>query len=91
MNTTKPETTLEKNIRRIKKIILEDRYPMFWDQDIEFYLEEYGGDVERTIYELCCIKATSGDINIDGLTLPNLERDFMRIANEYRPNNSGIL
>lgn len=85
MNTT------ERNIRRIKTIILEESYPLFSDQEIQFYLEEYGGDVERTIYELCCIKATSGTVNVSGVSMSSTERDFMRIASEYRPNNSRVL
>lgn len=89
MNTAK--RTTQESVERIKIIILEDQYPMFDDQKIQFYLKEFGGDEDRTIYELCCLKATSGQVEVGGLSLPSLDRDFMRIANQYRPNNSGVL
>lgn len=89
MNTAKK--SMKERVERIRIIIREDTYPMFSDQEIQFYLDEFGGDDDRTIYELCCLKATSGQVSVGGLTLPSMDRDFMRIANQYRPNNSGIL
>lgn len=80
--------TLEEKVRRIKFVTQEKEYPMFTDEDIIWYLNEYNGNMRNTIYNLLCLKADTGAVQITGCTLPSPERYFMRIAQEYRPNNS---
>lgn len=83
--------TLENKVERVKRLALEKQYPMFDNHDIEGWLEEYNGDVNKTVYKLLCLKAEAGGVVITGMTLPNQRAYFMSQANEYRPNHSGVL
>lgn len=86
-----PGLTEEQAVNRIKQIILEDAYPMFSDTDILFYYNENNKSFRATVYNLLKLKAETGSTVITGMTLPNPERFFMRLATPYRPNNSGVL
>lgn len=83
--------TQEQKVNWLKTVTQEAAYPMFTPQELEFYLSEYGGDVRKTAYKLLCLKAQNGQIQITGMTLPDHERYFMKLAQEYRPNHSGVL
>lgn len=83
--------TLEDKVNKLKIITQEEAFPMFSNQEFEFYLSENGGDVYDTAYEMLCLKAQNGSIVITGITLPDPERYFMKIAQKYRPNHSGVL
>lgn len=83
--------TLEQKVLRIKKIILEDSFPMFSDTDIEFYLELCNGNVNNTIYRLLTVKSESADVQLSGMTVGNPKEYFQSIARDYRPNNSGVV
>lgn len=82
---------LSRKLDRIKMATRECYCPMFSDREIKFYLEEENGNVNNTIYRLLTLKAENGAIAFEGMTLPDSERYFMKVAMDYRPNNSGIL
>ena len=42
---------------RIKKLLREEECPFFADGDIEFYLSENGGNVNKTLYQMFLIKS----------------------------------
>lgn len=82
---------LEEKTRKIKIAIRERDYPMFTDEEIHFYMEEEGGNIRNTIYRLLTLKAENGAIEITGINIPDPERYFMKLALDYRDNNSGIV
>lgn len=78
-------------LKRMKTILREEEYPTFSDDDLQFYLEENNGDVNRAIYQCLLIKAEDSSISINGLSSADTSSYFKRLAQRYRPNNSGIL
>lgn len=81
----------ENTLARIKKILREEDYPLFSDEDLMFYLNENNGDVEATIYQCLIIKSEDGTISLTGLNVADTSKYFKRLAQKYRKNNSGIL
>lgn len=78
-------------LNRIKKILREDEFPLFSDEDLMFYLEENNGDVNSTIYQCLIVKSEDSSISISGLSTSDTSNYFKRLAQRYRKNNSGIL
>lgn len=79
------------NIERLRKILREDDCPFFSDEDLNFYLEENNGNVNQTIYQCFLIKAEDTTLSVSGLSCADTSSYFRRLAQKYRPNNSGIL
>lgn len=79
------------DIVRIKRLILEEQYPFFTDKDIEFYVDENDGDVNRAIYQMLILKSESSTLSVSGLSTTDTSSYFRRLAVKYKPNNSGSL
>ena len=77
-------------IDRIKKILRESSCPFFTDEDIQFYLGEYA-TVNEAIYNMFLVKAEDTTLKLSGLTCADTSKYFRRLAQNYRPNNSGVL
>ena len=78
-------------IEKMKTILRETDIPFFTDGELQFYLSENGGNVNNALYQCLCIKAESSDIQVSGLSLSDSSKYFRRLANMYRPTNSGVL
>ena len=76
---------------RIKKLLREEECPFFADEDIEFYLSENGGNVNKTLYQMFLIKAEDTTLSVSGLNCADTSKYFRRLAQQYRQNNSGQL
>ena len=76
---------------RIKKLLREEECPCFADEDVEFYLSENDGDVNKTLYQMLLVKAEDTTLNVTGLSCADTSKYFRRLAQRYRPNNSGQL
>ena len=76
---------------RIKKLLREEECPFFADGDVEFYLSENDGDVNKTLYQMLLVKAEDTTLNVTGLSCTDTSKYFRRLAQRYRPNNSGQL
>lgn len=76
---------------RIKKLLREDECPFFTDEDVEFYLSENGGNVNKTLYQMFLIKAEDTTLSVSGLNCADTSKYFRRLAQRYRQNNSGQL
>ena len=76
---------------RIKKLLREEECPFFTDCDIEFYLSENGGNVNKTLYQMFLIKAEDTTLSVSGLNCADTSKYFRRLAQQYRQNNSGQL
>lgn len=79
------------DVERIKKILREEECPFFSDDDIEFYLSENKGSVNKTLYQCFLIKAEDTTLSVSGLNCGDTSKYFRRLAQKYRPNNSGNL
>lgn len=78
-------------IHRMKVTLREEDVPFFTDEELNFYLDECEGDVRRALYKCLCIKAEDTTIQASGLSVGDTSKYFRRLANMYRPTNSGIL
>lgn len=78
-------------LKRMKKILREEEYPFFSDDDLQFYVDENNGNVDLAIYHCLLIKAEDSSITISGLSSADTSSYFKRLALRYRPNNSGVL
>ena len=76
---------------RIKKLLREEECPFFADGDIEFYLSENGGNVNKTLYQMFLIKAEDTTLSVSGLNCADTSKYFRSLAQRYRQNNSGQL
>lgn len=81
----------EETIERISKILREEEIPYFVDGDIEFYLNENNGDVNKTLYQMLVLKSESSQIYISGLSTQDTSKYFLRLALKYRGSNTGTL
>lgn len=81
----------ENTLNRIKKVLREDEFPLFSDDDIQFYFDENNKDERETIYQCLIIKSEDSAISISGLSTSDTSSYFKRLAQRYKRNNSGIL
>lgn len=79
------------SIDDLKIVLREDDVPFFSDEQLSFYLEENGGDYNRTAYQCLLIKAEDTSLSISGLKTGDSSKYFRRLAAKYRPYNSGVL
>lgn len=73
---------------RIKKLLREVECPFFNDDDVDFYLSENNGDVNKTLYQMFLIKAEDTTLSVSGLSCADTSKYFRRLAQRYRQNNS---
>lgn len=78
-------------INAIKIETREKQSPYFEPDDIEYYLNKNGGDVNKTIYELLIIKSEDSTISVSGLNTQDTSGYFKRLAANFKTFNSGIL
>lgn len=78
-------------LKELKIILREEDIPFFKDEELEYYLGKNNQDVNKTAYECLIIKSEGSTLSISGLTLSDTSVYFRRLAQKYRPNNSGVL
>lgn len=74
----------------LKMAIREEEYPMFSDEQLQFYLSE-NKTKEQAAYECLIVKAENSGIKVTGVTTNDMSKYFKMLAQKYRPNNSGSL
>lgn len=79
------------NMEKLKVILRESDCPFFEDDELEFYLEDNGGDLNKTAYQCLIIKSENTTLTLSGLEAGDTARYFRRLAQRYRENNSRIL
>lgn len=79
------------DISRLKIILRENDCPFFEDEELAFYLNENGGDFNKTAYQCLIIKSESTAVVLSGFEAADSSKYFRRLAQRYRPNNSGVL
>lgn len=77
-------------LERLKFILRESEMPMFTDQELQAYLDGTNS-FEVALYELLLLKSENTGLQISGLSIQDTSSYFRRLAQTYRPHNSGIL
>lgn len=75
---------------RLKFILRESEMPMFTDEELQSYLDN-SESFELALYELLLLKSENTGLQISGLTIQDTSSYFRRLAQTYRPHNSGVL
>lgn len=78
-------------IEKLKIVLRENDCPFFEDEELLFYLRENNNDFNRTAYECLIRKSESTALVMSGLETSDTSKYFRRLAQRYRPSNSGIL
>lgn len=79
------------DLSNLKLILRESDIPFFTDEQLNFYLEQNGGDVKRAAYQCLLVKAEDTTLSVSGLSTADTSKYFRRLASQYRPFNSGTL
>ncbi len=77
-------------IDELKIILREKDCPFFSDEELVYYLERYS-TLEDTAYHCLILKAEDTTLSVSGLSLSDSSKYFLRLAQQYRKGNSGIL
>lgn len=79
------------DLSNLKLILREGDIPFFTDEQLNFYLEQNGGDVRGAAYQCLLVKAEDTTLSVSGLSTTDTSKYFRRLASQYRPFNSGTL
>lgn len=79
------------DLSNLKLILRENDIPFFTDEQLNFYLEQNGGDVRGAVYQCLLVKAEDTTLEVSGLSTADTSKYFRRLASQYRPFNSGTL
>ena len=75
---------------RLKFILRESEMPMFTDEELQNYLDN-SDSFELALYELLLLKSENTGLQVSGLNIQDTSSYFRRLAQTYRPHNSGVL
>lgn len=75
---------------RLKFILRESEMPMFTDEELQKYLDN-SNSFELALYELLMLKSENTGLQVSGLNIQDTSSYFRRLAQTYRPHNSGVL
>lgn len=81
----------ENPIDNMKIVLREKDIPFFSDEELQFYLDTNGGSVDNALYQCLCVKAENTTMSLSGFSTGDTSKYFRRLANMYRPSNSGTL
>lgn len=81
----------ENPIDSMKIVLREKDIPFFSDEELQFYLDTNGGSVDNALYQCLCVKAENTTMSLSGFSTGDTSKYFRRLANMYRPSNSGTL
>lgn len=75
---------------RLKFILRESEMPMFTDEELQKYLDD-SDSFEIALYELLLLKAENTGLQVSGLNIQDTSSYFRKLAQTYRPHNTGVL
>ena len=78
-------------IEELKFICREDDVPFFSEAELQHYLVQNNGSVRDAAYRALLVKAEDSTLSVSGYNGSDTSKYFRRLANQYRPSNSGIL
>lgn len=77
-------------VEKLKFILRESEMPMFSDEDLTNYLAS-AESFDLALYELLLLKSENTALQVSGLTVQDTSSYFRRLAQSYRPHNTGVL
>ena len=80
----------EQELSHVKFILREKEMPMFSDEEIQNYIDA-SDSFELGLYELLLLKSENTGLQISGLEINDTSSYFRRLAQSYRPHNTGEL
>jgi len=83
-------TLTNEQLTQIKFILREEDMPMFSDEQIQAYSTSCK-TLDELLYDLLLLKSENTAMNISGLTIEDTSSYFRRLAQTYRPHNTGNL
>lgn len=79
-------------IQELKLRLREEASPFFSDEELAYYYNLYGKDLDKTTYECLLLKAEDDSISLPGgLSLANNSNYWKRLASRYKKNESRFL
>lgn len=78
-------------IERMKILLREKECPFFTDEELQFYLSENKGKLNKALYQCFILKSEDTTLSVSGLSCADTSSYFRRLAQKYKPNNSRIL
>ena len=75
---------------RLKFILRESEMPIFTDEELQNYLDN-SDSFDLALYELLLLKSENTGLQVSGLNIQDTSSYFRRLAQTYRPYNSGVL
>ena len=85
------EADILDSLKQLKINILEKQYPVFDDEELQYYLDKNNGDVKKASYECLILKAETTGLSVSGLQTNDSSRYFKMLASKYETTNSGVL
>ena len=79
------------SINDLKVVLRESEIPFFSDAELQWYVDKFNGNYNAAAYELLIVKSENTGMSISGMSAEDSSSYFRRLANRYRPNNSGVL
>lgn len=77
-------------LNELKMILREKDCPFFTDEELEYYASR-SKDLKEAAYNCLIVKSENTTLTVSGLSCGDTSKYFLRLAQRYRPNHSGIL
>ena len=78
-------------MEELELVLRENDCPFFTDEELEYYYLSNGSDLSNTLYQCFILKSEDTTLSVSGLSCADTSKYFLRLAQRYRPRNSGIL
>lgn len=78
-------------LEELELICNEKEEPFFSNEDLQYILDSANGDLNLAAYRALIKKSENSALSLPGLTTMDSSKHYLRLAQQYRPNNSGIL
>lgn len=78
-------------VEELKLLIRESDVPYFTNSELQYYIDSENGDIKRAAYKCLIIKSEDTTLQVSGLNTADTSAYYKRLANMYRPSNTGVL
>ena len=79
------------SIDDLKIVLRESEVQFFTDDELQWYVNKFNGNYNLAAYELLIVKSENTGVSMSGMSAEDSSSYFRRLAQRYRPNNSGVL
>ena len=78
------------NLDELKLILREQDCPFFTDDELNYHLTTQKS-LKKAAYMCLLLKSENTTLSVSGLNCADTSAYFLRLAQTYRPSNSGVL